>query len=86
MTEPTATIRVLLAEDSYVVREGVRALVETQASLELVGTCGDLPVPPACSPAARTEGRSCWDTCTGITPRDCRSSGPVTRTALPCGR
>ncbi|MBA3294295.1 MAG: response regulator transcription factor [Geodermatophilaceae bacterium] len=38
-----APIRVLLAEDSYVVREGVRALIETQDSVELVGTCGDLP-------------------------------------------
>jgi len=37
------TIRVLLAEDSFVVREGVRALMETQAALELVGTCCDLP-------------------------------------------
>ena len=37
------TIRVLLAEDSYIVREGVRALIETQPSLELVGTCEDLP-------------------------------------------
>ncbi len=39
----TGTIRVLLAEDSYVVREGVRALIATQETLELVGTCGDLP-------------------------------------------
>jgi DNA-binding NarL/FixJ family response regulator len=36
-------IRVLLAEDNFVVREGVRAIVETQDDLELVGTCGDLP-------------------------------------------
>ncbi len=43
MTEAPATIRVLLAEDSYVVREGVRALIETQGGLELVGTCSDLP-------------------------------------------
>jgi DNA-binding NarL/FixJ family response regulator len=43
MTETTATIRVLLAEDSYVVREGIRALIDTQDGLELVGTCGDLP-------------------------------------------
>lgn len=43
MTETTATIRVLLAEDSYVVREGIRALIDTQDSLELVGTCDDLP-------------------------------------------
>nr|MBA3411868.1 response regulator transcription factor [Geodermatophilaceae bacterium] len=43
MTEAMAPIRVLLAEDSYVVREGVRALIETQDELELVGTCADLP-------------------------------------------
>jgi len=43
MTESTAPIRVLLAEDSYVVREGVRALIDTQDSLELVATCADLP-------------------------------------------
>ena len=43
MTETTETIRVLLAEDSYVVREGVRALIDTQDELELVGVCGDLP-------------------------------------------
>jgi DNA-binding NarL/FixJ family response regulator len=43
MTQAMAPIRVLLAEDSYVVREGVRALIETQDSVELVGTCGDLP-------------------------------------------
>lgn len=38
-----AAIRVLLAEDSYVVREGIRALIDAQDGLELVGTCGDLP-------------------------------------------
>ncbi len=43
MTDTTATIRVLLAEDSYVVREGIRALIDTQDGLQLVGTCGDLP-------------------------------------------
>lgn len=42
MTESTASIRVLLAEDSYVVREGVRALIDTQDGLELVGICADL--------------------------------------------
>ncbi|TCK25343.1 response regulator transcription factor [Pseudonocardia endophytica] len=42
-TGRAAPIRVLLAEDNFVVREGVRAIVETQDDLELVGTCGDLP-------------------------------------------
>lgn len=36
------TIRVVLAEDSYLVREGIKRLVEAQDDLELVGTCADL--------------------------------------------
>ena len=36
-------IRLVLAEDHYLVREGLRRLVETQAELELVGVCEDLP-------------------------------------------
>ncbi len=32
----------VLAEDSYLVREGVRRLLETDPSLELVASCGDL--------------------------------------------
>jgi DNA-binding NarL/FixJ family response regulator len=35
-------IRLVLAEDSYLVREGIRRLLETQPELELVATCGDL--------------------------------------------
>ena len=35
-------IRIVLAEDSYLVREGVRRLLETQEDLEVVATCGDL--------------------------------------------
>ncbi|MDQ3679991.1 MAG: response regulator transcription factor [Actinomycetota bacterium] len=34
-------IRIVLAEDNYLVREGIKRLVEAQADLELVGTCGD---------------------------------------------
>jgi len=41
--ESPTTIRVLLAEDSYIVREGVRALLDAQDGLDLVGTCEDLP-------------------------------------------
>ncbi len=37
------TIRVVLAEDSVLLREGVSRLVQAQDDLELVGTCGDLP-------------------------------------------
>ena len=35
-------IRLVLAEDSYLVREGIRRLLETQSQLEVVATCGDL--------------------------------------------
>jgi DNA-binding NarL/FixJ family response regulator len=35
-------IRIVLAEDDYFVREGVRRLLETQADLEVVATCSDL--------------------------------------------
>ena len=32
----------MLAEDHYLVREGLRSLLETEPDLEVVGTCGDL--------------------------------------------
>ncbi|MDP8930754.1 MAG: response regulator transcription factor [Actinomycetota bacterium] len=35
-------IRVVLADDSYLVREGVKLLIETQSELELVAVCEDL--------------------------------------------
>ena len=35
-------IRLVLAEDHYLVREGVRRLLETQPELEVVAACGDL--------------------------------------------
>jgi DNA-binding NarL/FixJ family response regulator len=35
-------IRLVLAEDSYLVREGIRRLLATQPELELVASCGDL--------------------------------------------
>ena len=35
-------IRLVLAEDNYLVREGVRRLLETQPDLEIVAVCGDL--------------------------------------------
>jgi len=37
------TIRVLLAEDNYLVREGVLRLLEREADIEVVGACEDLP-------------------------------------------
>jgi DNA-binding NarL/FixJ family response regulator len=36
------TIRIVLAEDSYIVREGVRRLLETQPDLEVAAACEDL--------------------------------------------
>jgi DNA-binding NarL/FixJ family response regulator len=35
-------IRVVLAEDAYLVREGVRRLLETQPDVEVVAVCGSL--------------------------------------------
>lgn len=35
-------LRLVLAEDSYLVREGVRRLLETDPGLDLVESCGDL--------------------------------------------
>jgi DNA-binding NarL/FixJ family response regulator len=35
------TIRVVLGEDSYLVREGIRRVLEEQADIELVATCED---------------------------------------------
>ena len=36
------SIRVVIAEDSYLVREGVVRLLEAQDGIEVVGACGDL--------------------------------------------
>ena len=36
-------LRVVLAEDNYLVREGVRQLIEAQEGIELVAACADLP-------------------------------------------
>ena len=35
------TTRVVIAEDSYLVREGVVRLLEAQEGIEVVGACGD---------------------------------------------
>jgi DNA-binding NarL/FixJ family response regulator len=39
---PSLPLRVVVAEDSYLVREGVRRLLETRADLEVVAACEDL--------------------------------------------
>lgn len=36
-------IRIVIAEDSFLVREGVRRVLDLQDDLEVVATCGDLP-------------------------------------------
>src|SRR4029079_7778009 len=36
-------IRIVLAEDEYLVREGLRRLLDTQGDLEVVSVCQDLP-------------------------------------------
>ena len=38
-----APIRVILAEDNALLREGIAKLVASQADLEVVGVAGDLP-------------------------------------------
>ena len=35
-------IRVVLADDHYLVREGVRRLLESEPEVEVVAVCGDL--------------------------------------------
>ena len=35
-------LRLVLADDHYLVREGLRRLLETQPDLEIVAACGDL--------------------------------------------
>lgn len=39
---PSGAIRVLIAEDSYLVREGIHRIVEAEPDLEVTGVCGDL--------------------------------------------
>jgi DNA-binding NarL/FixJ family response regulator len=39
---PVVTIRVVLAEDHYLVREGVRRLLESDPEIEVAAACGDL--------------------------------------------
>ena len=36
------TIRVVLADDHYLVREGVRGLLEAEPDIEVVAVCSDL--------------------------------------------
>ncbi|MDP8954025.1 MAG: response regulator transcription factor, partial [Actinomycetota bacterium] len=36
-------MRVVLAEDSVLLREGMSRLIQSQDQLELAGVCGDLP-------------------------------------------
>ena len=43
ITWPAMAIRLVLAEDHYLVREGLRRLIETQPELEVVAVCEDLP-------------------------------------------
>lgn len=37
------TLRLVLAEDSYLIREGIKLLVGAEQDLELIADCGDLP-------------------------------------------
>ena len=48
-------IRLVLAEDNYLVREGVRRLLESRPGLDVVATCGDLEALLECVEAARPD-------------------------------
>ncbi|MFC7406256.1 response regulator [Georgenia alba] len=41
--EPAPALRIVAAEDSYLIREGLRALLATQDDIDLVGTAASLP-------------------------------------------
>jgi DNA-binding NarL/FixJ family response regulator len=49
------SIRLVLAEDHYLVREGIRRLLETRPDLEVVAVCGDLDSLLAAVDAERPE-------------------------------
>lgn len=40
---PRAMIRVVVAEDTYLVREGIRRLLDPEPDIEVVAACQDLP-------------------------------------------
>lgn len=42
MSDAARQVRLVLAEDSYLVREGIKLLVDSDESIELVADCGDL--------------------------------------------
>ena len=48
-------IRVVLAEDHYLLREGMRRLLETEADVEVVAVCGDLDSLLAAAAAERPD-------------------------------
>jgi DNA-binding NarL/FixJ family response regulator len=48
-------IRVVLAEDHFLVREGIRQLLEAREELEIVGVCGDLASLLACVESERPD-------------------------------
>jgi DNA-binding NarL/FixJ family response regulator len=48
-------IRLVLAEDNYLVREGVRRLLETRPGLDVVATCGDYASLLECVDAERPD-------------------------------
>ena len=49
------SIRLVLAEDHYLVREGLRSLLETQPDLEIAAVCGDLESLLAAADAERPD-------------------------------
>ena len=67
-------IRIVLAEDDYLVREGVRKLLETRPDLEVIASCGDLATP-------RSSSRS-WPPALGGRNRRSRQLTPREREVL----
>ena len=51
------TLRIVIAEDSFLVREGVRQVLDHQPDLEVVGVCGDLPGPTSTDEGTRAAVR-----------------------------
>src|SRR5689334_4557977 len=41
MPEPAEPIRILIADDAYVIREGIAAALETEPEIEVVAMCAD---------------------------------------------
>ena len=73
-------IRLVLAEDQYLVREGMRRLLETQADLEIAAVCADLGSLLAAVDQEGPDVSSPTSACRQETPT--RASRPLTGCAI----